>query len=81
MDDDGGLTRYARPCLPVNPLLIIEDAGIRSARHFWQRRCEVGCVTRKEVGFGGDEDGDADEFVVSLNAELLRRRNVRLGNK
>ena len=34
LDDGGGLTRYARPCLPVKPLLMIDDVGIRSARHF-----------------------------------------------
>lgn len=81
LGDNGGLTRYARPCLPVKPLLMIDDVGMRSARHFWQRRYEFGCVARKDVGCGGDEDGDADEQVVSLDAALLRRRKVRLGNR
>ena len=81
LDDDGGLTRYALPCLPVKPLLMIDDVGIRSTRHFWHRRCEVGRVVRNDVGCGGDEDGDTVELVVSLIAELRRRRKGRLGNR
>jgi hypothetical protein len=77
----GGPTRYARPCLPVKPLLIMEDVGMRSARHFWQRRCAVGRVERKEVGFGGDEEGELVEVVEVLMAELRRRRKGKLGKR
>jgi len=82
LDGGGGLTRYARPCLPVKPLLMMDDVGTRSARHFWQRRCDVGRVARKLVGCGGDEDGEATvELVASLTAELRRRRKGRLGKR
>lgn len=53
---------------------------MRSARHFWQRRCEVGRAVRKEVGCGGDEDRDV-EAVEVLMAELRRRRKGRLGKR
>jgi len=56
------------------------DVGMRSARHFWQRRCEFGWDVKKEVGWGGDEDGDV-EAVEVLMAELRRRRKGRLGNR
>ena len=60
---------------------MIDDVGMRSARHFWQRRCELGCVAKNDVGCGGDEDGDVTESVESLYAELRRRRNGRLGKR
>ena len=83
MKDDigGGSTRYARPCLPVKPLLMMEDVGTRSARHFWQRRWDVGCGVSKEVGCGGDEEGELVEVVDALIAELRRRRKERLGKR
>jgi hypothetical protein len=59
---------------------MMDDAGMRSARHFWQRRCEVGRAVRKEVDCGGDEDGDV-EAVEVLMAELRRRRKGRLGKR
>jgi hypothetical protein len=72
---DGGATRYALPCRPVNPLLIIEVMGIRSARHFWHRRCEVVEEWRKDVGcVGGELDGEAVEAVEFEMVELRRRR-------
>lgn len=82
LDGGGGPTRYARPCLPVKPLLMMDDVGMRSARHFWQRRCDVGRAARKLVGCGGDEDGEAVvELVASLMTELRRRRKGRLGKR
>jgi hypothetical protein len=80
-DCGGGPTRYARPCLPVKPLLMIEEVGMRSARHFWQRRCDVGRVTRKEIGCDGDEEGESIDVVEVLIAELRRRRKGRLGKR
>jgi hypothetical protein len=59
---------------------MMDDVGMRSARHFWQRRCEVGRVVRNKVGCGGDEDGDV-EAVDVLVAELRRRRKGRLGKR
>jgi hypothetical protein len=38
-------------------------------------------VVRNEVGCGGDEEGDDVELVASLNAELLRLRKLKLGNR
>ena len=46
----GAETRYARPWRPVKPLLMMEEVGMRSVRHFEQRRCEVVEGERKEVG-------------------------------
>jgi hypothetical protein len=77
----GGPTRYARPCLPVKPLLMIVEVGMRWARHFWQRRCELGRVARKDGGCGGDEEGEFVDVVEVLIAELRRRRKGRLGNR
>jgi hypothetical protein len=58
---------------------MIEDVGMRSVRHLWQRRLDVGCVERKEVGWGGDEDGVLFGEVVMV--ELRRRRKGRLGRR
>lgn len=52
---------------------------MRSVRHLWQRRLDVGCVERKEVGWGGDEDGVLFGEVVMV--ELRRRRKGRLGRR
>jgi hypothetical protein len=60
---------------------MIEEVGIRSVRHFWQRRCEVGRVARKEAGSGGDEEGEPADVMDVLTAELLRRRKGRLGKR
>jgi hypothetical protein len=39
-------------------------------------------VVRKEVGCGGDEDGDVEvEVVEVLTAELRRRRKGRPGKR
>lgn len=62
-------------------MLIIEEAGIRSARHFWQRRWEVGVRGRKRVGCGGEEDGSVVEVVEELGVELWRRRKGMLGRR
>lgn len=76
----GGATRYARPCRPVNPLLMIEVVGIRSARHLVQRRFVVGFAVRKEVGVGGEEEGEVETVHVDC-AELRRRRKGMLGRR
>jgi hypothetical protein len=78
----GGATRYARPCLPVNPLLMMEAVGMRSVRHFEQRRCEFDFELRKEVGsVGGEEDGEGAVELVDAVAELRRRRKGMLGRR
>lgn len=78
----GGETRYARPCLPVKPLDMMDAVGMRSVRHFEQRRCEVEVEQRNDVGCGGEEDGEGTvEVVEAETVELRRRRNGMLGNK
>ena len=37
----GGRTKYARPCRPVKPLLMMHDVGKTSARHWLHRRYDV----------------------------------------
>lgn len=81
MSGGGGATRYARPCLPVKPLLMMDDVGIKSVRHFWQRRCDMGRLERKEVGCGGEEDGELVEAVEVEIVELRRRRKGMLGRR
>ena len=76
-DGGGGATRYARPWRPVNPLLIMEDVGIRSARHFVQRKLVVGAEVKNEEGAGGEEDAE----VEADSAELRRRRKGMLGRR
>jgi hypothetical protein len=41
---EGGATRYARPCRPMKPLLMIWEDRARSERQRAQRRCEVAPV-------------------------------------
>lgn len=77
----GGATRYALPYRPVKPLLIIEDVGMRSARHLKQRRWDVGCVARKDVGCGGEDEGEAVEVVEVETEELLRLQKGLLGRR
>jgi hypothetical protein len=77
--DVGGETRYARPWRPVKPLEIMEVMGMRSVRHFVQRRCEVGVRVRKDVGCGGELLGE-DVVVVVVEVEL-RRRKEREGRR
>lgn len=74
----GGATRYARPCRPVKPLLMMEDVGIRSVKHFWQRRCDTGRLERKEVGCGGEDEGEPVEAEI---VELRRLRKGILGRR
>jgi hypothetical protein len=45
----------------VKPFEIMELVGRRSDKHFAQRRCEVGGVGRKDVGWGEVEGEDEDE--------------------
>ena len=61
-------------------MLIIEEAGIRSARHLVQRRLELGEAVRKDGGAGGEEDGDVDMVEVDW-VELRRRRKGMLGSR
>jgi hypothetical protein len=55
---------------------MMEEVGMRSARHLWQRRFEVVWVERNEVGWGGDEEGVL--VGEALIVELRRRRKGRL---
>lgn len=80
IDVGGGPTRYARPCRPVKPLEMIAVVGIRSARHFWHCRCEVGGVVRRKGGArlaGGEDEGEVEGVV--LGVVELRRRGRRKG--
>lgn len=81
VEGGGGATRYARPCRPVKPLLMIEDVGMRSVRHFWQRRWAVDRSGRKNDGCGGEEDGEMVDVVDVLMAELRRLRNGTVGRR
>lgn len=79
----GGATRYARPCRPVKPLEMMDDIGMRSARHFVQRRFVVGVEVRKD-GAGGELDGDVEDEVETVLVdcvELRRRRKGMLGRR
>lgn len=60
-------------------MLIIEVVGIRSARHFVQRRWVVGVRVRKEGAVGGDEEGEV--VVVDVECAELRRRKEMLGRR
>ena len=64
----------------MKPFEMIDDVGIRSARHFVQRRFDDGEEVRKDVGAGGEEDGDVDMVEVDC-AELRRRRKEILGRR
>lgn len=57
----------------------MEVVGIRSARHFVQRRFVVGEEVRKDVGAGGDELGDVE--MVDVDCVELRRRKGMLGSR
>lgn len=75
----GGATRYARPCRPVKPLLTMEVVGIRSVRHLLQRRWVIGAGVKKDVGVGGDDDGEVE--TVEVDWVELRRRKGILGRR
>lgn len=61
---------------------MMDEVGIKSDRHFWQRRCDVGVVERKEGGaVGGEEDGEVVDVVDVDVVELWRRRKGRLGKR
>lgn len=61
---------------------MMEEVGIRSVRHLWHRRWEVGDVERKEVGWGGEDEGEEEVLVVLVVvAEERRRRKGRLGRR
>jgi hypothetical protein len=58
----------------------MDAVGIRSVRHFEQRRCDVEFELRKEVGWvGGEEDGE--DVVDAEIVELRRRRKEMLGRR
>jgi hypothetical protein len=59
----------------------MDAVGMRSVKHFEQRRCEVEAAPRKEVGWvGGEEEGE--ELVDAEIVELRRRRrNGMLGKR
>jgi len=50
-----GATRYARPCRPVKPLLMICEDSARSDRQRAQRRCEVAPVRNDWSSVSGGE--------------------------
>lgn len=62
----------------MKPFEIIELVGTRSVRHLWHRRWVIGCAERKEVGWGGDVDGEVVETVVALER---RRRKGMVGRR
>jgi hypothetical protein len=57
-----GATRYARPCRPVKPLLMICDESARSDKQRAQRRCEVAPVRKAWSSFSGGEPLDEMEL-------------------
>jgi hypothetical protein len=78
-----GATRYARPCRPVKPLLMICVLAARSAEQRAQRRWDV-APERKLGGAGGellwiDGEGGLVEIVLVLSVLDLRRRKGREG--
>ena len=80
-----GATRYARPCRPVKPLLMICEERARSERQRAQRRCEVAPV-RKEGSSGGElvlEERELERAVLLVDEEVLdwRRRKGREGTR
>lgn len=64
-------------------MLMMEVVGMRSARHFVQRRLVVGFEVRNEVGSGGDELGEelGEVEIVEVDCVELRRRNGMLGSR
>lgn len=60
-------------------MLIMEVVGMRSARHFVQRRFVVGVDVRKEVGARGEELGEVE--MVEVDWVELRRRKGMLGRR
>jgi hypothetical protein len=67
----------------VKPFEIIDDVGMRSARHFVQRRFVVGVEVRKDGAggeLGGDVEGEVETVVVDC-VELRRRRKGMLGRR
>lgn len=61
---------------------MIALVGIRSVRHFEQRRCEVGAVLRNEVGrVGGEDEGEELVDAVDVDTVELRRRKGMLGKR
>ena len=75
----GGATRYARPCRPVKPLLTMEVVGIRSVRHLLQRRWVIGAGVKKDVGVGGDDDGEVETAAAERDAGEEVERERRCG--
>jgi hypothetical protein len=68
-DGGGGATRYARPCRPVKPLLMMELVGRRSVRHFWHCRYEVDVSPRYEGRVDGDVEGELNVEVMVVETE------------
>jgi hypothetical protein len=81
-----GATRYARPCRPVKPLLMICEESARSERQRAQRRWEVAPV-RKDGSSGGEllfeEEREFERAVLLVVEEVLewRRRKGREGTR
>lgn len=77
-----GATRYARPCLPVKPLLMICEESARSDRQRAQRRCEAAPVRNDSRLAGGDEVETELERALSIVDVLdWRLRKGRAGTR
>lgn len=75
-----GATRYARPCRPVKPLLMIWDESAKSERQRAQRRWDVAPV-RYESGDVGGEEVDEMEFERALSTVEVLDWRLRKGRE
>ena len=81
MEDVEGATRYARPCRPVKPLLMIWEERARSEAQRAQRRWEAWPV-RKESASGGlvlvvlsiEREREEDALLSVLECRLRKGR-------
>lgn len=80
-----GATRYARPCRPVKPLLMICEERARSERQRAQRRWEVAPVRKDgDEGSGGEplpEERELERAVLVDEVLDWRLRNGREGTR
>lgn len=62
-------------------MLMMDAVGIRSTRHFEQRRWDDELELRKEVGWVGGEEDDEDAVEVEMVELRRRRRKGMLGKR
>lgn len=77
-----GATRYARPCRPVKPLLMIWEDKARSDRQRAQRRWDVAPVRKASGSEGGEEvETELERPLLAVEVLLWRLRKGREGTR